>query len=104
MSIFAFKGTKVHNFLDYDIYLLLKIVSVLASSAYPNAAFHLGLHCLPNKMFAGYQNKKGYLTNNNHIRPDMYSNVFRPFFPNWVMVYTACHLSATCPYPRLVAT
>ena len=27
----------------------------------PNAAFHLGLHCLPKYLFAGIQSKKGNL-------------------------------------------
>ena len=41
----------VKNFLNYDVFLSLKIVLILANSADPDemqyyAAFHLGLHCL----------------------------------------------------------
>ena len=48
------------------VFLSLKIDYVLANSAYPDkmphcAAFHLGLHCLPNYqvLFLGLQSSKG---------------------------------------------
>ena len=42
----------------------LKIVFVLANSAYPDemllyASFHLGFHCLPKYLLTGNQNEKG---------------------------------------------
>ena len=42
----------------------LKIVLILANSAdpdemLPNAAFHLGLHCLPKYLFTGIQKEMG---------------------------------------------
>ena len=40
-------------FLNYDVFLSLKVVLILANSKDPDemqhtAAFHLGLHCLPH--------------------------------------------------------
>ena len=50
----------------YIVFLSLKVVLILAKSADPdemqhNAAFHLGLHCLPNYPFRGFQYTKGYI-------------------------------------------
>ena len=49
-------------FLNYHVFLSLKMVLILAGSADPDemqhfAAFHLGLHCLPKYMylFRGFQ-------------------------------------------------
>ena len=47
-----FKGSQV-DFLNYNVVLSLKVVLILANSADPdemqhNAAFYLGVHCLPN--------------------------------------------------------
>ena len=52
------------NFLNYDLFLSLKIVLILANSADPDemqhyAAFHLGLHCLPKYLFRGFQYTQG---------------------------------------------
>ena len=49
-----------NNFLNYDVFLSLKIVLILANSADPDemqqyAVFHLGLHCLPKYLFRGFQ-------------------------------------------------
>ena len=46
-------------FLNYDEFLSLKIVLILANSADPDemqhyAAFFLGLHCLPKYPFTGF--------------------------------------------------
>ena len=54
----CFKGSQV-VFLNYDVFLPLKVVLVLSNSADPNemqhyAAFHLGLHSLPNNTFKGF--------------------------------------------------
>ena len=52
LPIVYFMGSQV-GFLYYDVFLSLKLVSILANSADPDemqhiyAAFHLGLHCLP---------------------------------------------------------
>ena len=51
LPIVCFKESQV-EFINYDAFLTLKIVLTLANSAGPdemqhNAAFHLGLHCLP---------------------------------------------------------
>ena len=53
-----FKGTQA-EFLNYDKFLSLKFVLILANSADPDemhlyAAFHLGLHCLPKYPFRGF--------------------------------------------------
>ena len=58
-----FKGSG-QNFLNYDVFLSLKTVLNLANSADPdemqhNAAFHLGLHCLPKYLLRGFQSSKG---------------------------------------------
>ena len=50
-------------FLNYDVFLSLKIVLNLANSAEPDemqhyAAFHLGLHCLQKYSFRGFPNTK----------------------------------------------
>ena len=53
-----------YNFPD-KIEFLSKMVLVHANSVDPdemlhnNAAFHLGLHCLPKYPFRGFQNAKG---------------------------------------------
>ena len=54
------------TFLNFNIFLFLKIVYILANSADPdemphNAAFHLGLHCLPKYLFICIQNEKGHI-------------------------------------------
>ena len=51
LPIVYFKGLQV-EFLNYDAFLSLKVVLILANSADPDemqhyAAFHLGPHCLP---------------------------------------------------------
>ena len=51
------------KFLNYDVFLSLHVVLILASSAYPDemqhhAAFHLGLHCLSKYLFRGFQHTK----------------------------------------------
>ena len=43
----------------YDVFLSVKVVLILANSADPdemqhNAAFHLGLHCLPEYLVSGF--------------------------------------------------
>ena len=55
------------KFLDYDVFLSLKVVLILANSANPDelqhyAAFHLGLHCLPKYLFrdSSIQSLNGY--------------------------------------------
>ena len=50
--------------MNYDVFLSLKVVKILANSADPDemqhhAAFHLGLHCLPKYPFRGFQYTKG---------------------------------------------
>ena len=54
----------MYNCLNYDVFLSLKVVSILANSADPDemqhyAAFHLGLHCLPKYPLSGFQHTKG---------------------------------------------
>ena len=54
-SILHLKGSHV-KCLDYDVFMSLKIVFILANRADPDemlpyAAFHLGLHCLPQYLF-----------------------------------------------------
>ena len=63
LPIVYFKGSQV-NFLNYDVFLSLKIVFILVKSADPDemqhyAAFYLGLHCLPKYPFRGFQKTKG---------------------------------------------
>ena len=50
-------------FLNYDVFLSLKIVLILENSADPDemqqyAAFRLGLHCLPKYLLRGFQYTK----------------------------------------------
>ena len=52
------------NFPNYDIFVSLKILLILANSADPDemqhdAAFHLGLHCFTKYPFRGVSNTKG---------------------------------------------
>ena len=52
------------NFLNYNVLLSLRVVLILANSADPDemqlyAAFHLGIPCLLNYPFRGFQNTKG---------------------------------------------
>ena len=52
------------EFPSYDVFLSLKGVSILANSVDPDemqhyAAFHLGLHSLPEYPFSGFQYTKG---------------------------------------------
>ena len=61
--IMYFKGSQV-EFLNYCVFLSLKVVLILANSVDPDemqhyAAFHLGLHCLPKHPFRGFQYIKG---------------------------------------------
>ena len=63
LPIMFFKRSQV-VFWKLCVYLSLKIVLVLANSADPDemqhdAAFHLGLHCLPNYPFTGLHDTKG---------------------------------------------
>ena len=56
LPIVYLKGSQV-------VFLCLKAILILANSADPDemqhyAAFHLGLHCLPNYLFGGFQNTK----------------------------------------------
>ena len=58
-----FKGSQV-EFLNYDVFLSLKVALILANSANSDemqhyAAFHPGHHCLPKYMFSGFQYTKG---------------------------------------------
>ena len=51
LPIVYFKGSQ-EEFLNYDVFMSLKVVLILANSTDPDemqhyAAFHLGLHCLP---------------------------------------------------------
>ena len=64
LSILYFKGSQVEFFLNYSVFLSLKVVLILANSVDPDemqhyAAFHLGLHCLPKYPFRGFQYTKG---------------------------------------------
>ena len=54
----------VYTLFQYDVFLSLKIVLIIANSVdsdemQHNAAFHLGLHCLPKYLFRGFQYTKG---------------------------------------------
>ena len=60
------KYYKVHlaKFLNYDVFMSLKFVFMLANSADPDemppyAAFHLGRHCLPKYLFTRVQSEQG---------------------------------------------
>ena len=46
------------KFLNYDVFLFLKIVFILAKpdEIPPYVAFNLGLHCLSKYLFTGMQN------------------------------------------------
>ena len=51
-------------FLNYNVFLSLKFVVILANSADPDemqhyAAFHLGIHCLAKYPFRDFQYTKG---------------------------------------------
>ena len=65
LPILYFKGSQVKASKDYDVFLTLKVVLIIANSADPDemqqhyAAFHLGLHCLPEYPFRGFQYTKG---------------------------------------------
>ena len=64
LSIVYFKGSLVVFFLNYNVFLFLKVVLILANSAGPvemwhYAAFHLGLHCLPKYPLRGFHYTKG---------------------------------------------
>ena len=63
LPIVYFKGHRYH-FLNYDVFLFLKVVLILENSANSdemqhNAAFHLGLHCLPKYPFGSFPYTKG---------------------------------------------
>ena len=82
LSILYLKGVAGQNFYKVVYFFLWRLFfffvfffffffCILANSADPdemppNAAFHLGLHCLPKYLFAGIQSKKGDLL--NHYR------------------------------------
>ena len=58
------KQTNRKKFLNYDVFLSLKVVLILANSADPDemqhyAAFHLGLPCLPKYLFRRFLYTKG---------------------------------------------
>ena len=57
-------GGKRSKFLNYNVFLFLKIVFILANSADPGemppyVAFHLGFHCLPKYLYINIQNENG---------------------------------------------
>ena len=65
LPIVYFKGSQV-DFLNYDVFLSLKIILIFANSADPDemqhcAAFHLGLHYLPKYLFIDVQNEKSLM-------------------------------------------
>ena len=43
---------------ENDVFLSQKIVFILANSADPALAFHLGLHCKPKYLWTWIQNEK----------------------------------------------
>ena len=50
----------MYNFINYDVFLSLLIVLIVANSTDPiemqhDAAFHLGLHCLPKYPLLGFR-------------------------------------------------
>ena len=56
---------KEYKFLNYDVFLSMKVDLISANSADPdemqyNAAFHLGLYCLPEYLVSGFQYTMGY--------------------------------------------
>ena len=58
-----FNGSQVF-FLYFDVFMSLEIVLILTNSADPDemqcdAAFHMGLHCLPKCPFMGFPVYKG---------------------------------------------
>ena len=60
----VFKGVTGRIFLNYDVFLSLKVVLILANSADSDemqhyASFHLGLHCFPKYLSRGFQYTKG---------------------------------------------
>ena len=66
LTILYFSGSqvKVVTGNNYYVFLSLNVVLILANSADPDemqhyAAFHLGLHGLPNYLFSGFQFTKG---------------------------------------------
>ena len=80
LPIVYLKELKV-EFLNYDVYLSMKVVLNLTNNADPDemqhyAAFHLGLHCLPKYTFKGLKGKfnkflyptKYFIRKNNVVR------------------------------------
>ena len=65
LPIVYFKGSQIEfSKLLYDVFLSLKVVLIIANSVdsdemQHNAAFHLGLHCLPKYPLRGFQYTKG---------------------------------------------
>ena len=64
MPIVYFKVSQMIFFLNYDVFLSLKVALIIENSAEPDEMqhyFHLGLHFLPKYMylFRGYQYTKG---------------------------------------------
>ena len=53
------KGSQVEFSINY-VFLSLNFVLILANSADPDAAFRLGLHCLPKYPLWGLWYTKGY--------------------------------------------
>ena len=79
LSIIYFKGSQIEIFKKYAlqsikiVFILAKIVFILANSAGPDemphvAVFHQGLRCLPKYSFRGFQYTKGlYLMTMHNI-------------------------------------
>ena len=62
LSVFFLRGHRL-KFQNFDEYMSLKIVLILANNADPDemppyVAFHLGLHCLPKYLLTGIKNEK----------------------------------------------
>ena len=60
------------KFLNYHVFLSLKVVLILANSEDPDemqhyAAFHLGLHCWPKYLFRVSSIKKGFVNSVNFL-------------------------------------
>ena len=56
VPIVYFKGSQAKYYLNFDVFLSLKVFLILANRIDPDemqhyAAFHLGLHCLPKYLF-----------------------------------------------------
>ena len=58
MSIVHFKWSWVEFFLNYDVFLSLKVVLILANNADPDEMQHYACHCLPKNPFRGFSYTK----------------------------------------------